>query len=30
VPPLTFPPKLADFQESLKKRMLEVLARDGV
>ena len=30
VPPLAFPPKLADFQETLKKRMLEVLARDGV
>ncbi|MGO9463934.1 MAG: DEAD/DEAH box helicase [Isosphaeraceae bacterium] len=30
VPPLKFPPKLAEFQESLKDRMLEVLARDGV
>ena len=30
VPPLKVPPKLADFQESLKTRMLEVLARDGV
>lgn len=29
VPPLKVPPKLADFQESLKKRMLEVLARYG-
>lgn len=30
VPPLDVPPKLADFQENLKARMLEVLARDGV
>jgi superfamily II DNA or RNA helicase len=29
VPPLKVPPKLAEFQTSLKKRMLEVLARDG-
>ena len=30
VPPRQAPPKLADFQESLKKRMCEVLERDGV
>ncbi|MGA2254976.1 MAG: DEAD/DEAH box helicase family protein, partial [Thermoguttaceae bacterium] len=30
VPPLKAPPKLAEFQESLKKRMLEVLARDDI
>lgn len=30
VPPLKVPPKLADFQKGLKKRMLEVLAQDGV
>ncbi|TVM00168.1 MAG: hypothetical protein CV087_15320 [Candidatus Brocadia sp. WS118] len=30
VPPLKVPPKLAEFQEALKKRMLEVLERDGV
>ena len=30
VPPLKVPPKLAEFQEGLKKRMLEVLARYGV
>lgn len=29
VPPLKFPPKLADFQLGLKARMLYVLARDG-
>lgn len=29
VPPLKVPPKLAGFQEALKKRMLEVLERDG-
>jgi len=30
VPARKVPPKLADFQEGLKKRMLDVLARDGV
>lgn len=30
VPPLDVPPNLATFQENLKTRMLEVLARDGV
>ena len=29
VSPLSVPPRLAEFQEGLKKRMLEVLARDG-
>lgn len=29
VPPLKVPPKLAEFQAGLKKRMLDVLARDG-
>ena len=29
VPPQDVPPKLADFQEDLKKRMLHVLAKDG-
>jgi superfamily II DNA or RNA helicase len=30
VHPLDLPPKLADFQDGLKKRMLEVLERDGI
>jgi len=30
VSPLEVPPKLADFQAGLKKKMLEVLARDGI
>jgi superfamily II DNA or RNA helicase len=30
IPPLKVPPKLANFQENMKKRMLEVLERDGV
>ncbi|MCX6010066.1 MAG: DEAD/DEAH box helicase family protein [Chloroflexi bacterium] len=29
VPPLGIPPKLVEFQEYLKKRMLDVLAKDG-
>jgi DNA repair protein RadD len=29
VPPMDIPPKLADFQENLKSKMLKVLARDG-